>query len=106
MATTSETPCSRCPGNCFSNTCLPSTAKPAPGRPGPNRTEYGRPMWAQGRWTRHPRGDGLREGSGEGEKNKLNPQVLFSLPTSPHSNCGSLVADRMGLSGAKRQLPW
>lgn len=31
---------------------------------------------------------------------------IFSLPTSPISNCGALVADRMGLSGAKRQLPW
>lgn len=30
MATTSETPCSRCPGNCLPNTCLPTTAKPAP----------------------------------------------------------------------------
>lgn len=38
-------------------------------------------------------------------ENKLSPQVI-SLPTSPTSNCGAFIADRMGLSGAKRQLPW
>jgi hypothetical protein len=81
MATTSETPCSRCPGNCLPNTCLPlrnllpvalalshtvlqSCVGPGAGGPGT------------------PRSEGLR-GVKKKEENKLSPQVILSLPTFP-----------------------
>lgn len=45
-------------------------------------------------------------GGGEGDENKLSPQVIFSLLTSPTTNYRALLKDGMGLSGAKRQLLW
>lgn len=106
MATTSETPCSRCLGNCLPNTCLPSTAKPAPGRPGPAAHNTaglcgpggGGPSPPPRWWT-----EGGAAGGG-GEQTSLTSEL--QLPTSPTSNGGALLTDTMGLSGAKRQLPW
>lgn len=91
MATTSETPCSRCPGNCLPNTCLPSTAKPAPGRPGLAEHDLLQARVGLGQVDKAPpspevvdRGEGLQEG----EENKLSPQVICSLPTSPTPTVG------------------
>lgn len=80
MATNSETPCSRCPGNCLPNTCLLSTVKPAlPGHPGltTHNTAGMRGLRAGGQSTLEVGGApwGSREGLQEREENKLHPQV-------------------------------
>lgn len=71
MATTSETPCSRCPGNCLPNTCLPSTVKPAPGRPGPTAHNTAGLCGSGGGWPQLPRGDGPRAGLEEAKRTNL-----------------------------------
>lgn len=97
--------CSRCPVTASQHpACLPLQNLQSDALAPPHTVTAGL-CGPRGGWTQHPQGDGLRRGW-QKEDNKLSPQVIFSLPTTPTSNCGALVTDRMGLSGAKRQLPW